>query len=115
MVEQKPWLKHYPPEIPASIQSDEKPLHQFLLDSDKNLKLRKGNNKMVNQKPWLKNNQQKIPASKHYDKKPLHQFWLNSEQNFGDLKAVHFMGKQFSFNQIVSDARKLAHFFKKKV
>ncbi|HLR22791.1 MAG TPA: long-chain-fatty-acid--CoA ligase [Pseudogracilibacillus sp.] len=69
MVEQKPWLKHYPPEIPASIQYDEKPLHQFLLDS---------------------------------------------EQNFGDLKAVHFMGKEFSFKQIVSEARKLAHFFQEK-
>jgi len=69
MVEQKPWLKHYPPEIPASIQYDEKPLHQFLLDS---------------------------------------------EQNFGDLKAVHFMGKEFSFKQIASEARKLAQFFQEK-
>src|SRR5699024_1668763 len=69
MVEQKPWLKHYPPEIPASIQYDEKPLHQFLLDS---------------------------------------------EQNFWDLKAVHFMGKESSFKQIVSEARKLAHFFQEK-
>src|SRR5699024_12457301 len=42
---------------------------------------------------------------------PLHQFLLDSEQNFGDLKAVHFMGKEFSFKQIVSEARKLSHFF----
>src|SRR5699024_391067 len=69
MVEQKPWLKHYPPEIPASIQYDEKPLHQFLLDS---------------------------------------------EQNFVDLKEVHFMGKEFSFKQIVSEARKLACFFQER-
>src|SRR5699024_12415912 len=69
MVEQQSWLKHYPPEIPASIQYDEKPLQQFLLDS---------------------------------------------EQNFGDLKAVHFMGKEFSFKQIVSEARKVAHFFQEK-
>src|SRR5699024_12582403 len=69
MVEQKPWLKHYPPEIPASIQYDEKPLHQFLLDS---------------------------------------------EQNVGDMKAVHFMGEEFSFKQIASEARKLAQFFQEK-
>ncbi|MDF2904020.1 MAG: acyl-CoA synthetase, partial [Bacillus sp. (in: firmicutes)] len=30
MVEQKPWLKHYPDEIPAALTYDEKPLHFYL-------------------------------------------------------------------------------------
>lgn len=66
MDERKPWLKHYPPEISPSIQYDEKPLHQFLLDSG---------------------------------------------ERFKGLKAVHFMGKEFSFDQILSEAKKLARFF----
>ena len=66
MEDQKPWLKHYPPEIPTSIQYDDKPLHQYLLDQGKHSK---------------------------------------------KMKAVHFMGKELTFGQILSEAKKLACFF----
>lgn len=35
MGEVKRWLKHYPKEVPPRISYDEKPLHQFLIDSAK--------------------------------------------------------------------------------
>lgn len=41
MDNQKPWLKHYPPEIPKSIVYDERSLHESLLDAGNKYKEKK--------------------------------------------------------------------------
>src|SRR5699024_6777005 len=69
---------------------------------------------MFEQKPWLKKYTPEIPASIQYEDKPIHKCLTDREQNLEYLKAVHYMGKEFSFKQIVSEARKLAHFFQEK-
>src|SRR5690625_1074334 len=41
MEEARPWLQHYPKEIPSSINYTEKSLHSFLIDSGTKLKEKK--------------------------------------------------------------------------
>ena len=69
---------------------------------------------MGEKKPWLKNYPPEIPANIEYDEKPLHQFLLDSGERFKEMKAVHFMGKEFSFGEILSEAKKMASFFQSK-
>src|SRR5699024_9444229 len=69
---------------------------------------------MVEQKPWLKHYPPEIPASNQYDDKPRHQCCADSDENFGAVTAADARGKDVSFKQIVSEARKLAHFFQEK-
>src|SRR5690625_2624007 len=68
-MDKKPWLKHYPPEIPKTISYDEKQLYSFLLDSGK---------------------------------------------KFSEKKALHFMGKEISFGELLSEVKKMANFLQSK-
>lgn len=62
-------------------------------------------------KPWLNHYPPEIPETVDYNKKPLHSFLLESGEAFAKKKAVHFMGKEFTFGEILSEAKKTAHFF----
>lgn len=66
---------------------------------------------MDNKMPWLKHYPPEIPKSVTYNKKPLHSFLLESGERFKEMKAVHFMGKELTFGQILSEAKKMASFF----
>lgn len=69
---------------------------------------------MDEKKPWLKQYPPEIPTSIVYDEKPLHSFLLESGERHKEKKAVHFMGKDFTFGHILSEAKKMAHFFQSK-
>lgn len=69
---------------------------------------------MDEKKPWLKQYPPEIPTSIVYDEKPLHSFLLESGEQHKEKKAVHFMGKDFTFGHILSEAKKMAHFFQSK-
>lgn len=69
---------------------------------------------MSKQHPWFKNYPEEIPASIDYVEQPLYQFLIDSAERIGDKKALHFLGKELTFKQLLSEAKKLAHFLQAK-
>jgi len=65
---------------------------------------------MTNTKPWLKNYPEEIPETMEYSKEPLHHFLIESANRVPDLKAVHFQGKELSFKELLSEAKKIANY-----
>lgn len=65
---------------------------------------------MTNTKPWLKNYPEEIPKTMEYSKEPLHHFLIESANRAPDLKAVHFQGKELSFKELLSEAKKIANY-----
>src|SRR5690625_1455244 len=65
---------------------------------------------MTNTKPWLKNYPEEIPKTMEYSKEQLHHFLIESANRAPDLKAVHFQGKELSFKELLSEAKKLANY-----
>src|SRR5699024_950363 len=72
----------------------------------------RGGCKMEERAPWLEHYPPEIPETVNYNKKPLHSFLLESGETLAKKKAVHFMGEEFTFGEILSEAKKTAHFFK---
>src|SRR5690625_2447531 len=69
---------------------------------------------MSEAKPWLAHYPPEIADSIAYDEKPLHHFLLDRGKRYKEMKAVHFMGKEFSFGNILSQAKKMASFLQEK-
>ena len=65
---------------------------------------------MDTSKLWFKNYPKEIPTSIEYDEKPLHSFLIENGINYKEKKALHFLGKEFSFGEVLSEAKKMAHF-----
>ncbi|MFD2133811.1 long-chain-fatty-acid--CoA ligase [Pseudogracilibacillus auburnensis] len=69
---------------------------------------------MDNRRPWLQHYPPEIPKSIDYDEKPLYRFLLESGDRYKEKKALHFMGKEISFGELLVEAKKMAHFFQSK-
>ncbi|MDY0405411.1 long-chain-fatty-acid--CoA ligase [Virgibacillus sp. 179-BFC.A HS] len=65
---------------------------------------------MVDQKPWLKFYPKEIPASISYDEKPLYAFLEEAALMYKEKKALHFMGKELSFEEVFKQAKQMANF-----
>lgn len=63
---------------------------------------------MTNQQPWLKHYPDEIPTQLDYSDMPLHYYLKKSATDYGDKCAIHFMGKEFSYQYIWESAIKLA-------
>ncbi|MFD2627955.1 long-chain-fatty-acid--CoA ligase [Oceanobacillus kapialis] len=63
---------------------------------------------------WLKHYPPEIPTSITYDRKPLHAFLEESASRYAKKKALHFMGKEISFEALYEEAKKLASFMQGK-
>src|SRR5690625_6305271 len=65
---------------------------------------------MDKEKPWLKSYPKEIPKSIQYDEIPLYNFLLESGERHKQKKALHFMGKEISFGELLSRAKQMANF-----
>lgn len=69
---------------------------------------------MARKKPWLEQYPPEIPKSIVYDEKTLHDTLLETSIKYEEKKALHFMGKNITYGQLVSEVKKMAHFFQSK-
>ncbi len=65
---------------------------------------------MGNEKPWLKQYPADIPTSIRYDEKPLHEYLEESALNNPKMKALYFMGREMTYEEVYEQALKLAGF-----
>lgn len=59
---------------------------------------------------WHTHYPQEIPITIDYDRKPLHKFLEESTEQYKDMKALHFMGNEMSFNELYIEAKKMANY-----
>ena len=60
------------------------------------------------QKPWLQYYREDIPPQLEYDEKPLHYYLKKSASQYPNKIAIHFLGKEFTFQYIYDAAERLA-------
>lgn len=68
---------------------------------------------MTMDRPWYKHYPEDIPRTIEYDKKPLYQFLQKTAERVPDKKALNFMGKEMTFREILTEAKKLANYLQK--
>src|SRR5690625_931245 len=66
---------------------------------------------MGNNQPWFKHYPPEIPKSIVYDQKSLHEYSLDTGNKYKEKKALHFMGKNITYGQLLSEVKKMAAFF----
>src|SRR5699024_6012577 len=66
------------------------------------------------EKLWHVHYPEEIPTSIEYDEQPLHGFLQASAKNYGKMKALHFMGKETTFEELHQEAKQIAHFLQEK-
>ena len=69
---------------------------------------------MEMQKPWLQHYPDEIPNTIRYDEKPLYSFLIESGERYKEKKALHFMGKEISFGELLTQTKQMANFFQSK-
>ncbi|PAV27646.1 long-chain fatty acid--CoA ligase [Virgibacillus profundi] len=62
------------------------------------------------EKVWHSHYPSEIPTSITYDEKPLHAFLDESAKRYKEKKALYFMGKEMSFKELHTEARKMANY-----
>ncbi|MFC4321014.1 long-chain-fatty-acid--CoA ligase [Litchfieldia salsa] len=61
-------------------------------------------------RPWLKQYPKEIPHTINYDNKPLSQFLKDAATEFPNKKAIYFLGKELTFQEVYVQACKIAHY-----
>ncbi|KGP90875.1 long-chain fatty acid--CoA ligase [Pontibacillus chungwhensis BH030062] len=64
----------------------------------------------VDSRPWLKHYPSEIPKSIQYDVKPIHQFLEESAREYPKKKALHFLGKEMSYESLYSEVKQFASY-----
>src|SRR5690606_16906516 len=64
----------------------------------------------MEKKPWHNHYPKQIPTSINYSEKPLHYFLAETAEKNGELKALHFMGKELTYKELFTQARKMASY-----
>lgn len=59
-------------------------------------------------KPWLQHYPNEIPASLEYPSEPVHQFLVSTAEKFPNKVAVHFMGKEITYQKLYEESSILA-------
>ncbi|HZW69080.1 MAG TPA: long-chain-fatty-acid--CoA ligase [Pseudogracilibacillus sp.] len=65
---------------------------------------------MSKRKPWFNNYPDDIPETIAYTQKPLHYFLIESANRVPEKKALNFQGKEMTFKEVLSEAKKLANY-----
>ncbi|GGJ49766.1 long-chain-fatty-acid--CoA ligase [Virgibacillus salexigens] len=65
---------------------------------------------MENTKSWHQHYPPEIKPSMHYDEKPLHSLLQKSTERFPKKKALHFMGKELAYEELYTQAAKMANY-----
>src|SRR5699024_8859328 len=68
----------------------------------------------VNEKPWLNHYPDEIPKTIDYDEIPLYDFLLNTAEKSPDKIALHFLGKNMTYKQLLKEAKQMAQFLRAK-
>lgn len=63
---------------------------------------------MSDQKPWLQHYPEEIPAALNYTEEPIQYYLKQTATQFPEKKAIHFLGKEFTFRSIYEAAQKVA-------
>ncbi|ALX48246.1 long-chain-fatty-acid--CoA ligase [Lentibacillus amyloliquefaciens] len=66
---------------------------------------------MPEEKNWYAKYPDEIPTTIVYDEKPLDYFLAATAKKFPKKKALHFMGKEMTFEEVYTEAKKLAGYF----
>ncbi|SDQ45095.1 long-chain acyl-CoA synthetase [Virgibacillus subterraneus] len=61
-------------------------------------------------KRWHDHYPEEIPTTIEYDQKPLHSFLAATAELYPEKKALHFMGKEITFAEVFSQAKKMAKY-----
>ncbi|WP_431804646.1 long-chain-fatty-acid--CoA ligase [Halobacillus andaensis] len=67
----------------------------------------------IGTRPWHVHYPPEIPTSLKYDEKPLQQFLEESALNYGEKKALYFMGKELTYNEVYEDTKLFASYLQK--
>ncbi|PKR79232.1 long-chain fatty acid--CoA ligase [Halalkalibacillus sediminis] len=62
-------------------------------------------------KPWFKHYPEEIPTSIEYDNIPLQDFLEKSATKLPDKVAIHFMGKEITYQELFDSSKKMASYF----
>lgn len=65
---------------------------------------------MSKQQPWFDYYPEDIPKTIEYTNEPLHYFLIESAKRVPKKKALHFQGKEMTFREVLSEAKKVAHY-----
>ncbi|MEN1968284.1 long-chain-fatty-acid--CoA ligase [Lentibacillus sp. N15] len=63
---------------------------------------------MGEEKRWYKHYPNEIPTHIAYDEKPLQAFLMEGAKRYTKKKALHFMGKELSYQELYTEAKKMA-------
>lgn len=69
-----------------------------------------GGNVLVMNKPWLQMYPEEIPSSLTYANQPVQDYLKNAAENHPEKIAIHFMGKEFTYQWIYECSVKLASY-----
>lgn len=68
---------------------------------------------MSEHRPWLTNYPEEIPANLTYKSEPVQTYLTNAAKEFPEKPAIHFMGKEMSYETLHEHACKLASYLQK--
>ncbi|PLR81519.1 long-chain fatty acid--CoA ligase [Bacillus canaveralius] len=63
---------------------------------------------MSENRPWIKHYPEEIPSTLTYSNEPVHQYLTRAAEEFPEKPAIHFMGKELTYQQVYDSARKFA-------
>jgi len=69
---------------------------------------------MEEARPWLQHYPKEIPSSINYPEKSLHSFLIDSGTKLKEKKALHFMGKELTYGEVLGQAKQMANFLQSK-
>lgn len=69
-----------------------------------------GGNVLATNKPWLQTYPEEIPSSLTYTHQPVQDYLKNAADNYPKKMAIHFMGKEFTYQRIYESSIKLASY-----
>src|SRR5690625_3923471 len=67
---------------------------------------------MVKEKPWLQHYPDEIPHTLEYDEIQLYDFLLHTAEKHPEKVALHFLGKEVTFKELLYEAKQMAQFLK---
>jgi long-chain acyl-CoA synthetase len=65
---------------------------------------------MSDSKPWLHNYPEEIPATLEYSTEPIQQYLINAAGRFPEKIALHFMGKEMTYQELYNEALTFASY-----
>lgn len=68
---------------------------------------------MSEEKPWLKLYPKEIPSELNYPEQTVQEYLVKTAKEFPDKKAIHFMGKEFTYRYLHESALKVAAYLQK--